>query len=153
VIHVWLARRYADRRDLGDPLGGVGDVPAEAAGSDDYSRRMHVRNREKDAQPFVTKDGSTIREYLHTARQSLAEATLEPGTSTTRHYHARAEEIYLFVEGDGALEVDGETRDVGPGDAALIPPGAWHQLTAGPEGARLLCCCVPAYSDDDTFFA
>ena len=114
---------------------------------------MELRNRERDARPFVTKDGSTIREYHHTERQSLAEATLDPGASTVRHYHARSEEIYLIVEGNGELEVDGETRRVGPGDAVLLPPGAWHELTVGERGIRLLCCCVPPYSDDDTFFA
>jgi len=103
--------------------------------------------------PFTTKDGSTIREYLHTDAQSLAEASLAPGQATQRHYHARSEEIYLVVDGGGELEVDGETRSVGPGDAILIPPGSWHQLSAADGGATLLCCCAPPYSDDDTFFA
>jgi mannose-6-phosphate isomerase-like protein (cupin superfamily) len=114
---------------------------------------MQIRNRERDAEPFVTKDGSTIREYFHSDRQSLAEASLEPGLATQRHYHARSEEIYLIVEGGGELEVDGDRRDVSAGDAILIRPGAWHELTAGAEGVRLLCSCVPPYSDDDTFFA
>jgi quercetin dioxygenase-like cupin family protein len=104
-------------------------------------------------EPFTTKDGSTIREYLHTAVQSLAEATLEPGQSTERHYHRRAEEIYLIVDGAGRLEVDGDEREVTAGDAILIPPGAWHRLLAGAAGVRLLCSCVPAYSHDDTYFA
>ena len=114
---------------------------------------MELRNRERDAVPFVTKDGSTIREYLHTGAQSLAEASLEPGVSTRRHFHALSEEIYLIVEGQGELEVDGDRRHVVPGDAILIPPAAWHELRAGSTGIRLLCCCVPPYSDDDTFFA
>jgi mannose-6-phosphate isomerase-like protein (cupin superfamily) len=113
---------------------------------------MEIRNRERDAQPFTTKDGSTIREYLHTERQSLAEASLAAGQQTRRHYHATSEEIYLFLEGGGALEVDGAEAAVGPGDAVLIPAGAWHQLVAGPRGVRLLCCCVPPYSDSDTHF-
>ena len=103
-------------------------------------------------EPFSTKDGSTIREYLHTPVQSLAEATLAAGQSTERHYHRLSEEIYLIVEGGGRLELDGEERDVRAGDAILIPPGAWHTLIAGAEGTRLLCCCVPAYSHDDTYF-
>ena len=103
--------------------------------------------------PFVTKDGSTIREYFHSERQSLAEASLEPGRATRRHYHAASEEIYLVVEGGGELEVDGDRRTVESGDAILIPPGAWHELTAGAKGVVILCCCVPPYSDDDTFFA
>jgi mannose-6-phosphate isomerase-like protein (cupin superfamily) len=114
---------------------------------------VELRNRDRDAEPFITKDGSTIREYFHTDAQSLAEAHLAAGESTQRHYHALSEEIYLIVEGAGKLDVDGVVREVGAGDAILIRPGNWHQLTAGVAGVRLLCCCVPPYSDDDTHFA
>jgi quercetin dioxygenase-like cupin family protein len=113
---------------------------------------VQLRNRERDAAPFVTKDGSTIREYFRSDAQSLAEASLEPGRATKRHYHAESEEIYLIVEGGGELEVDGDRRQVGAGDAIRIPPGAWHELTAGDDGVRLLCCCVPPYADTDTYF-
>jgi quercetin dioxygenase-like cupin family protein len=106
-----------------------------------------------EVEPFTTKDGSTIRELHHTPAQSLAEASLEPGQATQRHYHARTEEIYLLTAGGGVLEVGGESREVGEGDAVLIPPGAWHELVAGPAGARLLCVCVPPYSHDDTYFS
>ena len=130
------------------------EAGAERYGAPRYSRpAMELRNRDRDATPFTTKDGSTVREYLHSEAQSLAEASLAPRSTTRRHYHARSEEIYLVVEGGGELEVDGEVRAVGAGDAILIPPGRPHQLTAGDEGVRILCCCVPPYSDDDTFFA
>jgi quercetin dioxygenase-like cupin family protein len=102
---------------------------------------------------FTTKDGSTIREFLHSPAQSLAEATLAPGQATMRHFHALTEEIYLLVADGGTMELAGEEREVAEGDAILIAPGAWHELRAGPEGARLLCCCVPPYRDDDTYFA
>jgi mannose-6-phosphate isomerase-like protein (cupin superfamily) len=102
---------------------------------------------------FVTKDGSTIRELHHTAAQSLAEATLEPGQATERHYHRASEEIYVVTKGAGVLEIDGETRRVRPGEAVLIAPGAWHQLdNDGTSELRILCCCAPPYSHDDTFF-
>jgi mannose-6-phosphate isomerase-like protein (cupin superfamily) len=101
---------------------------------------------------FTTKDGSTIRELHHTEAQSLAEATLGPGQTTQRHYHRASEEIYFVLEGRGDLEIDGARREVGPGDAALIPPGAWHEITAL-EPLRFLCCCAPPYAHDDTFFA
>jgi len=101
---------------------------------------------------FTTKDGSTIRELHHTEAQSLAEAELAPEQSTQRHYHAVTEEIYFIETGRGELEVDGARRDVGPGDAVLIPAGAWHEIRAASEPLRFLCCCVPPYRDDDTFF-
>ena len=117
---------------------------------------MQVRSR-ADAEPFTTKDGSTIRVLLDreaggAANQSLAEATLAAGQSTQRHYHARTEEIYVVLEGHGEMEVDGARREVGPEDAVLIPPGAWHELRATPGPLRFLCCCAPAYSHEDTYF-
>lgn len=106
--------------------------------------------------PFTTKDGSQIRSILDRSNspvenQSLAEASLPVGNATQRHYHKASEELYFLLEGTGTMEIDGETREVGPGDAILIPPGAWHQLTASAP-MRFLCCCAPPYSHDDTFF-
>jgi mannose-6-phosphate isomerase-like protein (cupin superfamily) len=102
---------------------------------------------------FVTKDGSTIRELHHTQVQSLAEATLEVEQATERHYHRVAEEIYFVLKGQGRMEVDGDITHVRPGDAVLIPAGAWHQLeNNGTSELRILCCCAPPYSHDDTFF-
>ena len=104
------------------------------------------------AEPFTTKDGSTIRELHHTAAQSLAEATVEPGATTQRHFHRRSEEIYFVLDGTGEMELDGERREVAPGDAVLIPPGARHQIRAVGSGLLFLCACSPPYSHDDTFF-
>lgn len=107
--------------------------------------------------PFTTKDGSTIRSILDLTnapveKQSLAEASMEPGQATDRHYHKQSEEIYFILEGTARMEIDGETREIGAGDAVLIPPGSWHQITAGSR-LRFLCCCAPPYEHSDTYFA
>jgi mannose-6-phosphate isomerase-like protein (cupin superfamily) len=115
----------------------------------------------RDAQsPFTTADGSTIRSLLdHTnapvENQSLAEASLPPGGATQRHYHRISEEFYYILEGRGTMEINGEAREVGPGDAILIPAGAWHQIRSQTEGdsLRFLCCCAPPYAHDDTYFS
>ena len=113
---------------------------------------MNLRSL-REAEPFTTKDGSTIRELHHTDAQSVAEATLEPDQATERHYHRRSEEIYLVTKGSGSLEVDGETRRVRPGDAILIPPGTWHTLeNDGTSELTILCLCSPPYAHEDTFF-
>lgn len=116
---------------------------------------MEVRQRDEQ-QPFTTKDGSTIRSLLDRSNapvvgQSLAEASLPAGTSTDRHHHKLSEEFYYILEGRGRMEIDGESREVGVGDAILIPAGAWHQIMAG-EDLRFLCCCAPPYDHGDTYF-
>jgi mannose-6-phosphate isomerase-like protein (cupin superfamily) len=117
---------------------------------------MVIQNLQQQA-PFTTKDGSTIRSILDrtnapVANQSLAEATVPAGGATQRHYHRAAEEFYFILEGSGEMEIDGERRKVGVGDAILIPAGAWHTITAR-EALRFLCCCAPPYAHEDTFFA
>jgi mannose-6-phosphate isomerase-like protein (cupin superfamily) len=102
-------------------------------------------------QPFTTKDGSTIHELHHSELQSLAQATLEPGQTTRRHHHRRSEEIYFVLEGVGEMELDGDRRTLGAGDAVLIPPGARHEIRAS-ERLLFLCCCAPPYADEDTYF-
>jgi mannose-6-phosphate isomerase-like protein (cupin superfamily) len=116
---------------------------------------MTVLNLDAQA-PFTTRDGSTIRSILDRTNapvqnQSLAEAQVPAGAATQRHYHKLAEEFYFILEGRGAMEIDGATRDVGPGDAILIPPGAWHTIAAH-VSLRFLCCCAPPYSHEDTYF-
>ena len=116
---------------------------------------MDVKNL-NEAPPFVTKDGSEIRELLAhrnsvIRNQSLAEARLPAGASTQEHFHPKTEEIYYITHGTGKIRVGDETREVKAGDAIAIPPGAKHKLwNTGDEMLRLLCCCAPAYEHSDT---
>lgn len=109
-----------------------------------------------DLPPFITKDGSEIRELLAhrnsaIRNQSLAEARLPVGGATQEHYHPRAEEIYYLTHGVGKMRIEGETREVRAGDAIAIPPGRKHKLwNTGNETLRLLCCCAPGYEHADT---
>lgn len=113
-------------------------------------------NQLREQKPFTTADGSTIRSILDATNapvqnQSLAEASLPAGGRTDRHYHKLSEEIYFVLEGEATMEIDGDERQVGPGDAILIPPGAWHQISAISD-IRFLCCCAPVYAHEDTYF-
>ena len=116
---------------------------------------MDIQNLD-NLPPFITKDGSEIRELLAhrnsaLRNQSLAEARVRVGGATHAHRHRRTEEIYFITHGRGRIRIEGEERNVGPGDAIAILPGQRHQLwNIGAEPLRLLCCCAPAYEHEDT---
>lgn len=116
---------------------------------------MDIQNIDRVA-AFTTKDGSEIRELLAhrnscIVQQSLAEARLPPGASTTPHYHPRTEEIYYILVGQGRMRIGDEVRDVTVGDAIAIPPGLVHEITnIGSETLKFLCCCAPGYEHSDT---
>ena len=116
---------------------------------------MDVKNI-VDVPAFTTVDRSEIRELLAhrnscIANQSLAEARLPPDGQTLPHFHPQCEEIYYLLQGTARMQVEEDVRQVGPGDAIAIPPGARHQITnTGSEVLKFLCCCAPAYEDQDT---
>ncbi|MEA2330504.1 MAG: hypothetical protein QOH58_642 [Thermoleophilaceae bacterium] len=116
---------------------------------------MRIDNLQ-NVEPFITKDGSEIRELAGVAsgnavHQSLAEATVPPGGETAEHFHRTIEEVYFFTHGTGRMRVGEAEREVGGGDAVVIAPGLRHKLwNTGDEPLRLLCCCSPPYSHDDT---
>ena len=67
------------------------------------------------------------------------------------HLHPKTEEIYYILEGEGEMIIANDKRDVFPGDAIAIPPGAAHQIiNRGNWELKFLCCCAPAYEDTDT---
>jgi mannose-6-phosphate isomerase-like protein (cupin superfamily) len=116
---------------------------------------MNIVNR-NDVKAFITKDQSEIREILSyrnstIKKQSLAEARVIPGQTTDEHYHIQTEEIYYILQGKGIMEIDGKKQDVKAFDGIAIPSGARHRITnIGDDDLIFLCCCVPAYENDDT---
>ena len=115
-----------------------------------------TRTRYAEIPAYVTRDGSEIRELMHPAvhgnrRQSLAEATVAPGTHTRLHRHALSEELYHITAGHGLMTLGASCFKVGAGDTVLIPPGTPHRIEAtGADALRILCCCSPPYAHEDT---
>ena len=106
--------------------------------------------------PYVTKDGSLIRELLHPDRHggknlSLAEAEIAPGAATSLHRHPQAEEIYHVLAGTGSMTLGDEQFPLAAGDTVLIRSGLPHRVAnTGNEPLRILCCCAPPYACADT---
>ena len=116
-----------------------------------------MKTRYEDVEPYVTKDGSEIRELMHPAvhgvgrNLSLAEARIPPGGETKLHRHLKSEEIYHVLEGKGLMRLGNEEFEIVTGDTILIPPGTPHNVrNIGAGVLRLLCACAPPYSHEDT---
>ncbi|AKB60745.1 cupin domain-containing protein [Methanosarcina mazei] len=117
---------------------------------------MQLKTESEKIDPYITKDGSIIRELMHPAvhgnsGQSLAEATVLAGGQTMLHKHAVAEEIYHITEGCGIMTLGGQEFEVRTGDTVCILLGTPHMIrNTGEKELKILCCCAPAYSHEDT---
>jgi len=115
-----------------------------------------VKTGYREIEPYVTKDGSIIRELMHpdlhgNISQSLAEAIIPVSGATLLHKHVRSEEIYHVTQGHGMVFLRDQRIEVISGDTVCISPGAAHMVqNLGDEPLRILCCSSPAYSHDDT---
>ena len=116
---------------------------------------MQLLTRYEEIIPYVTKDGSLIRELMHpvvhgSSNQSLAEATVPAAGKTFLHRHIKSEEIYYILEGRGIMTLGSEEFDVRKGDTVCIMPGTPHRIqNTGKESLKILCCCAPAYAHED----
>lgn len=115
-----------------------------------------IRTAAGGIETYTTKDGSEIRELMHpkahgNAAQSLAEATIHPGAATLLHRHHRSEELYHVLSGSGHMTLGDTQLSITEGDTVCIPPGTPHAVeNGGTSPLRILCCCSPPYSHDDT---
>lgn len=65
------------------------------------------------------------------------------------HYHKRMTEIYLVLEGEGQMELDGQLVPVKPMTAIFIRPGCRHRAIGK---LRIINIPVPAFDESDEWF-
>ena len=65
------------------------------------------------------------------------------------HYHKEHTEIYLILEGEGQMELDGEAVPVRPFTTVLIRPG-WRHRAVG--RLRIVNLCIPPFDPADEWF-
>ncbi len=100
---------------------------------------------------FIGPDGARIQELAGRSSgltsHSLAIISHPAGMTTVEHHHTVADEVYYVQSGRGRIRVDGEERELGPGDTIIIRPGQRHKLWADAGvDLVLVVTCAPAYS-------
>lgn len=74
-----------------------------------------------------------LRDPLAAENLGLTVVEAEPGWTGMEHDHEdeEQEEVYLLVEGEATVHVEGDAVDMEPGDALRIPPEAPRQIENG----------------------
>ena len=92
---------------------------------------------------WLSRPGLTEAEGL-----LLVRVRMPPGTGHAFHRHPAMEEIIYVVSGSAEQWVDRESRRLGPGDIAHIPPDVVHgTYNAGDDTLVFLAILSPAVFD------
>src|SRR5690349_9400699 len=81
----------------------------------------------------------------------LLEGTVEPGQGALPHAHPDLDQVIYMLTGMARAEIDGQSRERGPGDAAFCPKGMPHVFTViGARPAKVLVIYTPPYMENPT---
>ena len=65
------------------------------------------------------------------------------------HYHRKLTEIYIILEGEGNLELDGELIPIKPMTAVMIKPGCRHRAIGK---LQVINVVIPTFDPQDEWF-
>jgi quercetin dioxygenase-like cupin family protein len=82
-----------------------------------------------DAEPVEQLSSTIGRQVVHTDRMTVARVLLAAGALVPEHRHEH-EQIATLLEGRLRFVVDGEEREIGPGESVLLPANVPHLVEA-----------------------
>ena len=97
--------------------------------------------------PLAIWEGVVAR-AVRGERITLAVVELEPGAMVAEHSHDN-EQLGIVLSGSIAFRVDGEERELGPGETWRIDSNKPHNAVAGPGGAVVIDVFAPRRDDWD----
>lgn len=84
-------------------------------------------------------EARVARMPLEAQQTGVTHFRLRPGKrSPFSHRHTDAEEVYVILDGSGAIKLDEDLCEVRPLDAIRIAPQVARALEAGPDGLEFL---------------
>jgi mannose-6-phosphate isomerase-like protein (cupin superfamily) len=92
--------------------------------------------------------GTTRRAFVDESAGDVSVHLLDVHDAIT-HHHRVATEVYVVLEGEGEVELDGVRHPARPMSAFLIRPGCRHRAIGD---LKTLVVCLPAANDADEYF-
>lgn len=93
--------------------------------------------------------GFTRRAFANLPNAAASLHVVDIHEDSRTHYHKRMTEIYLVLEGEGQIELDGQLFPVRPMTAIYIRPGCRHRAIGK---LKIINIPVPAFDETDEWF-
>lgn len=135
----------------------VSSLPARSTGTPSGASKISKNSMNKNFQiaqldevPSQTCPCGLTRRAFNTPDNPVASIHLVDIREDARtHYHKTLTELYLVIEGEGHMELDGELHPVKPMSTILIKPGCRHRAIGK---MKIVNVPVPAFDPSDEWF-
>ena len=102
-----------------------------------------------DIDPVPCPCGTSRRAFMDPDNSVASIHLVEIKQDSRTHYHKTLTEIYLILEGEGHMELDGELYPVKPMSTILIKPGCRHRAIGQ---MKIVNIPVPKFDPEDEWF-
>ena len=100
-------------------------------------------------QPQACPCGQSRRAFTDDPERIASIHMVDITVDAKTHYHKKLTEIYLILEGEGHMELDGQLIPVKPMTSILIKPGCRHRAVGK---MRIVNIPIPAFDPSDEWF-
>ena len=102
-----------------------------------------------DVEPVECPCGTARRAFVEKDNTVASIHVVDIKKDAVTHYHKKMTEIYLILEGEGHLELDGELYPVKPFSTVLIKPGCRHRAVGE---MKIVNVPIPTFDSEDEWF-
>ena len=102
-----------------------------------------------EIQPVACPCGQTRRAFVAADNPVATLHMVDISSDSKAHYHKKLTEIYLVLEGEGHMELDGDIVPLRPLTSVLIKPGCRHRAVGN---LKIVNIPVPAFDPTDEHF-
>ncbi|MCF7847420.1 MAG: cupin domain-containing protein [Kiritimatiellales bacterium] len=102
-----------------------------------------------EVEPVQCPCGTSRRAFAQPDNPTATLHRVDISKDSRAHYHKKLTEIYLVLEGEGHIELDGELVPVKPMTSVMIKPGCRHRAVGE---LCIINVCVPAFDPADEWF-
>ncbi len=102
-----------------------------------------------ELEPIPCPCGSARRAFATDDNSVATLHVVDISADSRVHYHRKMTEIYLVLEGEGHMELDGERIPVRPMTSVFIKPGCRHRAVGN---MRIVNIPIPAFDPQDEWF-
>ena len=99
--------------------------------------------------PVPCPCGQTRRAFISPDNPVATIHMVDISEDSRAHYHKKLTEIYLILDGEGYMELDGERVPVKPMTSIFIKPGCRHRAVGK---MRIVNIPIPAFDPEDEWF-
>ncbi len=124
------------------------EIPTPATDTAPTSPRYKVAQLD-EIPPVPCPCGQTRRAFVADDNPVATIHMVDIATDNRSHFHKKLTEIYLVLEGEGSMELDGDIIPLKPLTAVFIKPGCRHRAVGN---LRIVNIPVPAFDPTDEFF-